>query len=157
MVVRRSIALAAVVMLVTAGVVLATHESQGLGSALEARGSWSRAERTAFLAALAAQGRAGNSEVAVVRATLDADGYTNWHGHPGPSVVVVTQGTLSVVEPIANGGCRTRQYGPGSAFFHSSDNHDFRNGGSEQVIFYITYFVTAWPPLIHDDEPAGCA
>ena len=150
-------ALAAAALLMLSGtLVLATHESQGLGSALQARGNWNRGERTAFLAALAAQGRAEQSEVAVIRATLDADGYTNWHGHPGPSVVVVTEGTLTVLEPTAAGRCREREFGPGSAFFHASDNHDFRNNGTQQVVFYITYFVTAWPPLVHFDDPGTC-
>lgn len=157
MAVRRALALAALAIAITAGAVLATHESQGLGSVVQARGSWERSERTAFLSALAAQGKAAQSEVAVIRATLDADGFTNWHGHPGPSVVIVTQGTLTVLQPTANGACRTHEYGPGSAFFHTSDNHDFRNNGSEQVIFYITYFVTAWPPLIHHDDPGTCS
>ena len=153
----RLAALAAAALLVVSGsLVLATHESQGLGSALQARGSWDRAERTAFLAALAAQGKADQSDVAVIRATLDADGYTNWHGHPGPSVVIVTEGTLTVLEPTAAGGCRSRDLGPGSAFFHTSGNHDFRNDGTQQVVFYITYFVTSWPPLVHFDDPGTC-
>ena len=155
MYVRRALALAALAMVLTTGIVVATHESSGLGSALQARGAWQREDRTAFLAALAGQGKSATSEVAVIRATLDPNGYTNWHGHPGPSVVVVTQGTLTVLEPTGS-NCSVRRFGVGDAFFHSSGNHDFRNEGSEQVVFYITYFVTAWPPLVHHDDPGTC-
>lgn len=152
----RALAVAAVAASLTAGVVLATHTSSGLGSSLLARGTWARADRTALLAGLARQGTAAQSEVAVVRATLAASGYTDWHGHPGPSVVVVTAGTLTVFEPTAAGGCTSREYRAGEAFFHAPGSHDFRNLGAVTAEFYITYFVDAWPPLIHTPGPVGC-
>jgi quercetin dioxygenase-like cupin family protein len=140
----------------TAGVALATHQSSGLSSTLVARGGWDRAERTAFLAALGRQGTAEASEVAVIKATLAPDGFTYWHGHPGPSVVVVTTGALTVLEPTAWGGCTTRTYEAGDAFFHGPGNHDFRNLGTGTAEFYITYYVTSWPPLIHTEDPGTC-
>lgn len=153
---RRAIAAATVAAALASGVALATHESDGLSSTLLARGGWDRADRTEFLAALAAQGRAPASEVAVIKATLATEGYTNWHGHPGPSVVVVTAGELTVFEPTAGGGCAAVAYGVGDAFFHGAGNHDFRNLGSVTAEFYITYFVTSWPPLIHTEDPGTC-
>lgn len=154
---RRALVGAVVATALTAGIVLATHQSSGLSSSLVARGAWDRAEHTALLSALAGQGRAGSSEVAVIRATLEAGGYTYWHGHPGPSVVVVTEGAITVVEPAPGGGCTSRTYVEGDAFFHGAGNHDFRNPGADTAVFYITYFVTSWPPLIHTDEPSGCS
>ena len=153
---RRAIAAATVATALTAGAVLATHQSVGLSSTLIARGGWDRTDRTEFLAALAAQGRASGSEVAVVKATLTAGGSTYWHGHPGPSVVVVTAGAVTVLEPTSEGGCASAEYGVGEAFFHGAGNHDFRNLGSVTAEFYITYFVTAWPPLIHTEDPGTC-
>ena len=154
--IRRALAAALVATTLSAGMALATHQAVGLSSTLLARGDWDRAERTAFLSALAKQGGAAESDVAVIRATLTPDGYTFWHGHPGPSVVVVTAGTLTVLEPTANGGCSSRTYGVGEAFFHGVGNHDFRNLGTATAEFYITYFVTSWPPLIHTEDPGSC-
>lgn len=154
--VRRALGAAIAATALTAGVALATNNSSGLSSTPIARGAWDRSERTEFLAALAAQGRAATSEVAVIKATLAPDGYTYWHGHPGPSVVVVTAGTITVLEPTANGGCAATEYGVGDAFFHTPGNHDFRNMGAVPAEVYITYFVSAWPPLIHTEDPGTC-
>lgn len=154
--IRRAIALAVASTAITAGVAFATHNGAGLSSTLLARGGWERGDRTEFLAALAGQGRSGASEVAVVKATLAPGGSTYWHGHPGPSVVVVTAGSVTVLEPTADGGCAAVEYGVGDAFFHGAGNHDFRNPGSVTAEFYITYFVTSWPPLIHTEDPGTC-
>lgn len=154
--IRRALVAALAATALTAGVALATHQSSGLSSGLLARGGWDRAERTAFLSALARQGSADTSEVAVIKASLTPGGYTYWHGHPGPSVVVVTAGAVTVLEPTAAGGCETRTYGVGDAFFHGAGNHNFRNLGTETAELYITYFVTSWPPLVHTEDPETC-
>ena len=154
--IRRAAVAAVAAAALSAGVALATHESEGLSSTLLARGAWDRTARAEFLAALAGQGRATSSDVAVVRVTLTAGGSTYWHGHPGPSVVVVTAGEVTVLEPTADGGCASVEYGVGDAFFHGPGNHDFRNLGSATAELYITFFVTSWPPLVHTDDPGTC-
>ena len=154
--VRRALAVATMATALTAGVAVATHQSVGLSSTLLARGGWDRTDRAQFLAALSGQGRVSDSEVAVIKATLTTGGSTYWHGHPGPSVVVVTAGAVTVLEPTADGGCATVAYGVGDAFFHGAGNHDFRNLGAVTAEFYITYFVTSWPPLIHTEDPGTC-
>jgi quercetin dioxygenase-like cupin family protein len=154
--IRTPLLVAALASLLVTGVALATHQAVGLSSSVQARGSWDRGDHGAFLAALAAQGKAASTEVAVVKASLTADGYTFWHGHPGPSVVVVTAGEITVVEPTPNGDCASRTYGVGDAFFHGTSNHDFRNEGSVTAEFTITYFVTSWPPLTHTEDPGVC-
>jgi quercetin dioxygenase-like cupin family protein len=154
--IRRAMVAAFTATALTAGVALATHQASGLSSTLQARGAWDRAERTAFLSALSRQGTADTSEVAVVKVSLTPGGYTYWHGHPGPSVVVVTAGAVTVLEPTAAGGCESRTYEAGDAFFHGAGNHDFRNLGTEAAELYITYFVSSWPPLIHTEDPTTC-
>lgn len=154
--IRRALVGAITATALTAGVALAVNESRDLKSYLLAPGGWDRGDRTEFLAALAAQGRTAESEVVVVRATLLPDGYTYWHGHNGPSVVVVTAGELTVLEPTPNGGCTTEEYAVGDAFFHTAGNHDFRNMGDETTEFYITYFVPSWPPVTHPGDPRTC-
>lgn len=154
--IRRALVLAMTAMMLMAGAAWATHQSSGLSSSLIARGAWDRGERTAFLSALARQGTAGTSEVAVIRASLAPGGYTSWHGHPGPSVVVVVTGEVTVLEPVEAGGCTSRTYGDGEAFFHGTGAHDFRNTGTDTAELYITYFVTAWPPVVHTGGPDTC-
>jgi hypothetical protein len=156
----RSAALAAVLLVVTAGIVLAAPLK--LTSVPLARGTWDRAERTQFLAALAAQGKLDSSDVFVVKATLDPGdatdprpGTTDWHTHTGPSVVVVTQGTLTVSMPMASGGCMTHEVSAGRAFFHTAGPHVFVNNGTGPAEFYVTYFVPAGPPLVPASNP-GC-
>lgn len=154
--IRTSLLIAALASLLLTGVAVATHQAVGLSSSVQARGSWDRADQRALLTALAAQSKAASTEVAVVKASLAPDGYTYWHGHPGPSVVIVTAGQITVLEPAPNGACQSRTYGVGDAFFHGIGNHDFRNDGSETAEFMITYFVTSWPPLIHTEDPGVC-
>lgn len=154
--IRRALVASLTATVLAAGVALATDQSSGLTSALVARGGWDRAERAAFLAALARQGGAEASEVAVIRASLESGGSTFWHGHPGPSVVVVMAGEVTVLEPTAAGGCASRTYEAGDAFYHGAGNHDFRNLGTGTAELYITYFVTSWPPLVHTEDPDTC-
>lgn len=152
----RALVIAMAAMFLVSGAAWATHQSSGLSSSLIARGAWDRGERVGFLSALARQGTAGSSEVAVIRASLAPGGYTSWHGPPGPGVVVVVSGEVTVLEPTAAGGCASRTYRDGEAFFHGAAPHDFRNQGAATAELYITYFVTAWPPLVHTEGSDDC-
>lgn len=154
----RSIVLAIVTLSMTAGMVLAAPVK--LASFPLARGTWDRAERTDFLAALAAQGKLAASDVFVVRATLGpADGAdprpgaTDWHTHTGPSVVVVTQGSLSVSMPMPGGGCMTHSVPAGRSFFHTTGPHNFVNNGATTAEFYVVYFIPTGPPLVPASNP----
>ena len=102
--IKRAFVLALLALATTVGAALATHTSAGLTSQLLGRGSWDRPMLSEFVNELGDVHRYGESTVAVVRATLAPDGTTDWHGHPGPSVVVVTAGTIRVIEPAAGGG-----------------------------------------------------
>ncbi|MGH2455720.1 MAG: hypothetical protein ACRDHD_05625 [Candidatus Limnocylindria bacterium] len=156
----RSLALAGLVLAITTGLALAAPVK--LSSVPLARGSWDRADRTLFLAALAGQGNLATSDVFIVKATLGPSdstdprpGATDWHTHTGPSVVVVTQGTLSVSMPMPGGRCMTHAVGAGEAFFHTTGPHNFINDGATMAEFYVAYFVPAGPPLVPAGDP-GC-
>jgi len=153
---RRALILAVLVALATAGAVLATHTSVGLTSTLLGRGQWDRADLVTFVRELGAMHAPATSTVAVVRATLAAGGTTDWHGHPGPSVVVVTVGTIRVVEPAPRGGCTTADYPAGQAFFHSEGAHTFLNPGTSPAEFLVTYVAPPGPLLVHEPAHAGC-
>jgi hypothetical protein len=155
---RRSAALAAILLTVSAGIALAAPVK--LTSTPLARGTWDRTDRTAFLSALAAQGKLESSDVFIVKATLgpadatDATpGTTDWHTHTGPSVVVVTQGSLTISMPMAGGGCMTHEVGAGRSFFHEAGVHTFTNNGSAVAEFYVAYFVPAGPVLVPAANP----
>jgi hypothetical protein len=101
--------------------------------------------------------RMARADVAVVRATLAAGGTTDWHGHPGPSMVVITAGTIRVIEPGPGGTCVTNDYGVGEAFFHGQGAHNFVNPSAAVAAeFLVTYFAPAGPLLVHEADPGTC-
>lgn len=136
--VRFALTAAVALAFAVAGAALATHG--GFHSTLLADGTWSRAERTEFLSALASQGALDSSRVVTVSVTVDPLSAIDWHGHPGPSAVVVTGGTIEVVERGRNGRCETVAYGAGSAFFHTESAHRFTNPNTTASTFVVTYF-----------------
>ena len=80
-----------------------------------------------------------------------------WHGHAGPSFVVIGRGSLTVTEP---GGqeCSVTTYTSGAVFLHSEDAHRFVAGG-DGVDLYIVYLMpeAALPTAITLPEPAVCS
>ena len=91
------------------------------------------------------------TDLAMVKATLTANGYTGWHKHPGPSVVVVKQGTLTL-RSLHDGGCAAHTYGAGQAFTHMEGVHNFL-AGPEGAEFFVTYFVPAGAAPLLTDAP----
>jgi hypothetical protein len=96
-------------------------------------------------------------DVAFVKATLGPNGFTGWHGHTAPSLVVVSAGSMTVIE-VHGGECVERTYAAGSAFVHSEDAHNFVAGpnGAE---FYIAYLLPAGAspaPIDVTPAPAPC-
>ena len=157
MAIKRAAVLAILVVIMAAGTALATHTSVGLTSTLLGRGSWDRAMFNDFRRELRSMRWAEGSDVAVVKATLAPGGTTDWHGHPGPSVVVVTAGTIRVLEPTRRGGCRVTDFTAGQAFFHEEGAHNFVNPSSAGTTeFLVTYFAPAGPLLVHEPNPGTC-
>jgi hypothetical protein len=102
-----------------------------------------------------------DTDVAVVRATLAPGGTTGWHGHPGPSLVIVKSGTLTMREPRHrrdhghhHGGwrrCSEQTFPAGSAFVHPVHEHEFVNNSGVTTEFVVVYFVPAGAtPLLND-------
>lgn len=98
------------------------------------------------------------TDIALVRATLEPGGSTGWHTHPGPSMVLVEEGVMTVREP-RRGRCLTETVSAGNAFEHPDGPHNFINNGTVQVVFYVTYFVAAGAAPLLNDAPAphACA
>jgi quercetin dioxygenase-like cupin family protein len=156
MTIRRASLIAVAALMLSAHAALATHTSSGLTSTLLGRGTWDRADLSELANELGDLHRMGGSDVAVVRATLAPGGTTDWHGHPGPSTIVVTAGTIRVLEATRSGGCEVSDYTTGQAFFHSQHAHSFVNPGTSVAEFYVVYFSPAGPLLVHEPDPSTC-
>jgi len=98
------------------------------------------------------------TDIALVRATLEPGGSTGWHTHPGPSMVLVGEGAMTVQEQ-RRGKCVTHSVSAGNAIEHPDGAHNFINNGTTQVVFYVTYFVKAGatPLLVDAATPRGCS
>lgn len=78
-----------------------------------------------------------------------------WHSHPGPNMNVVMKGTLTLYhdEHCTQG----MTYGPGSTFKSGPKQiHLARNEGTEQLVFFATYFTQKTTPeqIVRIDQPS---
>jgi hypothetical protein len=157
------IALGATAAPVAVGVALATPPS-GLTSELLARGAAGEFRIHEKGTRLRMDARKP-TDLALVKATLAPGGSTGWHGHPGPSMVVVKSGTVTMYEPAHDHeadedddddrrrGCAVQSFGPGQAFVHPASVHNFVNESSATAEFYVAYFVPAGAAPLLRDEP----
>jgi quercetin dioxygenase-like cupin family protein len=89
----------------------------------------------------------GQIEVAVQRIVAVPGATFGWHSHPGPTIVTVLRGTLTLyhAEDCMNG----IDYPAGTSF--SNLPHEFhlaRNNGTEELVIYASYFVPLGTPPI---------
>ena len=63
---------------------------------------------------------------------------TGWHTHPGPNIVLVVTGSLTLTDEH----CNATTYGPGQAFATGLNVHE-AVAGSEGSDFYTFYFLPA--------------
>jgi hypothetical protein len=75
------------------------------------------------------------SDVYVVTNTVASGGYSGWHTHPGPSVVLVKTGTATVYDGD-DPTCTPVRYPAGTGFIDAGDGHVHmvRNEGKEQLV-----------------------
>lgn len=98
----------------------------------------------------------GDSTVQVVENRVAAGGTFGWHSHPGPSVIVVKQGTITFYR-ADDPTCTGTSYSAGQALVDpGNDVHVGRNEGSTEVIVLVTRFLPSGAsPRI--DQPANPA
>jgi hypothetical protein len=87
----------------------------------------------------------GATDVHIVENVIHPDGTFGWHSHPGPSLVIVRSGTLSVYHAP---DCTPQNIGPaspvGSTFVDQGhDLHLVRNNGTVDADVYVISFVPA--------------
>src|SRR5262245_15593379 len=67
-------------------------------------------------------------DIVTIQATIAVGGYTGWHSHPGPVLVTVTQGALTIYNAP---DCRPQVYEAGEGFVEGTNVHLVRNEGTE--------------------------
>lgn len=86
-------------------------------------------------------------------------GHTGWHSHPGPVVVVVTQGELTLYSG-EDSTCTGRTYSAGQAFIDRGQGHVHigRASATGNTVLWVTYFdVPAGQPFrIDAPDPGNC-
>lgn len=82
------------------------------------------------------------AETIVQQITVDPGGFTGWHTHPGPVVVLVESGTFDVYQ-AKDPTCTAYSYGPNEAFVDPGQGnvHSARNNHpTEPMVAWAIYF-----------------
>ena len=90
----------------------------------------------------------GATDVHILENVIHPGGTFGWHSHPGPSLVIVQSGTLSVYHAP---DCNPQDFGPasplGSTFIDQGhDLHIVRNNATIDADVYVLSFVPAGFP-----------
>jgi quercetin dioxygenase-like cupin family protein len=103
----------------------------------------------------------GATDVHVLENVIAAGGSFGWHSHPGPSLVVVRSGMLSVYHGT---DCTSpEQYGPGSPLGSTfvDDGHDLHmvrnNTGSVDDVYVISFVPAGFNRRIDEPNPNPAA
>ena len=84
-------------------------------------------------------------DVAVAHLTFQPGGSTGWHRHPGPTVVTVTTGELT----ITDNKCRSRTYQAGDTFVEPGPpRHVAVNTAATTTETIVTFFVPRGAPAL---------
>jgi quercetin dioxygenase-like cupin family protein len=97
-----------------------------------------------------------NSADAVIQqVTIAPGGYTGWHTHPGPAVVLVKSGEFTLYQ-ANDRSCTGRTYGPGQSFVDAGygNVHIGRNEGSNNVELWVAYLDVPVGGAFRIDMPA---
>jgi quercetin dioxygenase-like cupin family protein len=102
----------------------------------------------------------GQTDLYVQQNTWQPGGSTGWHTHPGPSLVIVTQGTLTVYD-ASDPSCSPQVYSAGGnnefVDVGSGDVHLIRNESSTVATTVAVQFVPAGAMRRLDrPQPANC-
>ena len=83
----------------------------------------------------------GPTDVHMLQNKIGPGGTYGWHSHPGPSIVVVQSGALTLYR-AADPDCTPQVLGAGSGFVdQGGDVHVVRNEGSVDAVVYVTSII----------------
>ena len=99
----------------------------------------------------------GARDALMAKLEFAAHGTTGWHTHPGPVLVQVASGTLTLRHPTRT-GCASDTFGPGTGFIEPGDLVHEAVAGDEPVVVYATFLAKPGTTnyLVPVAEPAGC-
>ena len=100
----------------------------------------------------------GDSDVYVVRNTWPVGAHSGWHTHPGPSLITVLSGELTVYE-ADNPTCTPTVYHAGESFTDvgCGDVHLIRNEGTVCAVNMVVQIIPAGQPRrIDAPQPPNC-
>ena len=100
----------------------------------------------------------GPSDVYILENRIAPGGTFGWHSHPGPSIVVVKSGSLTLYRGDDK-HCTPHVVEAGSGFVdNGGDIHVVRNEGSVETIVYVTSIVPAGAVRrIDEASPGNCS
>jgi quercetin dioxygenase-like cupin family protein len=100
----------------------------------------------------------GESDLYVLENRIAPGGTFGWHSHPGPSLVIVKSGTLSLYL-AADPSCTPHVVVTGSGFVdNGGDVHVVRNEGSIEAVVIVTSLVPRGADRrIDEPAPGNCA
>jgi hypothetical protein len=92
--------------------------------------------------------------------TIGPGGSTGWHSHPGPVLVTVKSGALTLVY-ADDSACEGRTFSAGQSFVDRGDeiDHNAFNRGTTNVELWATYLVPGapgTPARIDEADPGTC-
>ena len=96
----------------------------------------------------------GDSDLYVTQHTFQPGGQTGRHSHPGPSLITVVEGTLTVYHP----GCRVETFSAGQSFTDlvCGDMHNAVNAGATEAKDIAVQIVPHGAPRRIDEPDQGC-
>jgi quercetin dioxygenase-like cupin family protein len=99
----------------------------------------------------------GATDVHILENRIAPGGTFGWHSHPGPSIVVVRSGTLTLYDGD-DPTCTPQIIPAGSGFVDDGgDVHVVRNEGSVETVVYVTSLVPQGAARrIDEPSPGNC-
>jgi quercetin dioxygenase-like cupin family protein len=83
----------------------------------------------------------GPTDVHILQNKIAPGGTFGWHSHPGPSIVVVQSGVLTLYR-ANDPDCTAQSYAAGSGFVdQGGDVHVVRNEGDVEAVVYVTSII----------------
>jgi quercetin dioxygenase-like cupin family protein len=84
----------------------------------------------------------GPTDVHILQNKIAPGGTFGWHSHPGPSIVVVQSGVLTLYR-AEDSECRPQVVPAGSGFVdQGGDIHVVRNEGDVEAVLYVTSIIS---------------
>ena len=100
----------------------------------------------------------GPTDVHILQNTIAPGGTFGWHSHPGPSIVVVASGALTLYH-ADDPACTPHVFEEGQGFVDQGGVvHVVRNEGSVDAVVYVTSIVPEGADRrIDEPDPGNCA